>query len=476
MQQPSGPSSSSELANKVRMSLHTDRTLLQGATRSTRYLLVNINAPTAPRRKHRLPLNVGIVLDRSGSMDGERKFVLARDAVQQSLNMLREGDRFTLVVFDDQMEVLAAGTLANSLTTRAALNRLSEIEPRGGTDLHTGWTTGASHLLLHTDQQSLHNTVNRVLLLTDGQANHGLTDPAALTEVAKQFHRRGVATSTFGVGSDFDERLLRDIAREGGGQFYYIESPVQIADLLTSELGDALEVVRRNVTVRVMFPPGADAELLNSYNTVRAPGGGVLNVQVGDFTSGQELQLVFRLTFPEDREGATATVQVETVAYDTRDRQPGVPMSGTDDVSSNDNDAMNATGYPHVRRTMPDAEGALVYTYAGRAANEAGRRNVLVDREVAQLYAARARLQASECNRYGDYKRARRVLEATAQRIKSYANGDAELEQLWRALLADIEKYATVAMSVGALKQSVFAYENRSKNRDGFGKARKQRE
>src|SRR6478752_4612672 len=99
----------------------------------------------------------------------------------------------------------------------------------------------------------------RMSLRTDGLANHGVTEHGALVTTAAELRRRGVATSTFGVGADFDERLLRDIAHEGGGNFYFVESPAQIPDLVTSELGEALEIVARGAALHVELPAGADA-------------------------------------------------------------------------------------------------------------------------------------------------------------------------------------------------------------------------
>src|SRR4051812_10873777 len=96
----------------MHLSLRTDRSLLRSAARSTRYLMISLTAPTAPPRANRLPVNVGLVLDRSGSMDGERKFDLAREAVVQSLRMLRPEDRFTLVVYDTEIDVLVPSTFA----------------------------------------------------------------------------------------------------------------------------------------------------------------------------------------------------------------------------------------------------------------------------------------------------------------------------------------------------------------------------
>src|SRR6476619_3556711 len=96
------------------LSIRTDRQLIRAAARSNGYVLVNFTAPTAPQREGRRPVNVAFVLDRSGSMSGENKFFLARQAVQQALAMLRPEDRFSLVVYDDRIDVLARSTNATS--------------------------------------------------------------------------------------------------------------------------------------------------------------------------------------------------------------------------------------------------------------------------------------------------------------------------------------------------------------------------
>jgi Ca-activated chloride channel family protein len=420
----------------MQMSLRTDRRLLRATARSTRYLLASLTAPTAPPRDGRMPVHVGIVLDRSGSMSGESKFDLAREAVEQALRMLQPTDRFTLVVYDSIVDVLMPSTYASDDARRIALARLSEIQPRGGTDLHAGWMTAASQVTQHIASEC----VNRMLLLTDGLANEGLTDSAILVEAAAQLRAQGVSTSTFGVGEDFDEQLLRDIALEGGGQSYYIETPAQISDLLTSELGEALEVVRPGAVMQVTLPPGAVGEPLNRHRFTRVLGDNELHIQLGDLTSGQELSIVVRLTFPEDREGVVARARVGITS---------------------------ASALSH------EVEGELSWTYADHDANDAQPRDVLVDREVAALYAGRARADATQANRHGDFRAAKRVLESTARRIRAYANGDPVLESLWRALTAEVEHYSLQRLSEKQHKVAYFAAEGQVRNRDGQGKARR---
>lgn len=424
----------------MHLTVRTNRHLLRGTARSTRYLLVTLTAPTAPPRDGRLPVHIAIVLDRSGSMSGEAKFDLAREAVEQALRMLHPTDRFTLAVYDSIVDVLMPSVFATEDAKRTALGRLGEIQPRGSTNLHAGWTTAAAQMLPYAQPHNANECVNRMLLLTDGLANEGISDSAMLVSVAAQLRVEGIATSTFGVGEDFDEQLLRDIALEGGGQSYYIETPAQISELLTSELGEALEVVRPNAVMQVTLPPGAVGEPLNRYRFTRVLGDNELHIQLGDLTSGQELSIVVRLTFPEDREGAVTLARV---------------------------------GITSAAALSHEVEDALSWTYADHDANDAEPRDVMVDREVAALYAGRARADATQANRHGDFHAARRALESTAGRIRGYANGDPFLESLWRALMAEVEHYSLHQLSEKQHKVAYFAAEGQVRNRDGKGKARR---
>ncbi|MEO6527487.1 MAG: VWA domain-containing protein [Gemmatimonadaceae bacterium] len=419
----------------MHLSLRTDRTLLRSAGGSTRYLMISLAAPTAAPRAGRLPVNVALVLDRSGSMDGERKFELAREAVEQALRLLRPEDRFTLVVYDTEVDVLVPTTLATAEAKDLAFARLQAIGPRGSTDLHGGWTRGASEIAA----QMSHDSVNRVLLLTDGLANHGVTEHGALVAKAGELRRRGIATTTFGVGADFDERLLRDIAHEGGGNFYFIETPAQIADLLTSELGEALEVVVREAVLHVELPVGAEAEPLNRNRFSRDGDGGELRVELGDLTSAQNLHVVLRIRFRNGEPGDVARVGVRVRGRDTTESQIAM----------------------------------CEWRYASHVENDAQSRDRIVDRAVAALYAARARAEATEANRHGDFRRAREVLEVTVRRVRSYAGDDEELEATWRALRSDISRFTEAAMSPMQLKSALFVAESARRNRAPDGKARR---
>src|SRR5512135_2326964 len=276
-----------------RLTVRSDRRLIRAHGRSERFLLVDVVAPTVapdPSRR-RPPVNLGFVLDRSGSMGGQNKLGLARQAVLEAIHRLEAPDRFAAVVYDNAIDVVLGSAVADGESRRVAADRLREIEARGTTDLHGGWLAGCEQVAANLQEQG----VNRVLLLTDGLANVGVTDRDQLTSAAYDLRRRGVTTSTFGVGTDFDEAVLQGMADAGGGHFYFIGDVAQMRDHITSEVGETLEVVAREVVLELTLPETVRVEALSPFR-VEQRGGRTL-VFLGDMVSGQMLSVVLRVTF-----------------------------------------------------------------------------------------------------------------------------------------------------------------------------------
>jgi Ca-activated chloride channel family protein len=418
----------------------TDRSLVRAEARSTRYVLLQATAPKRRKRAgektpERPAVSVAFVLDRSGSMAGS-KLALAKHAVDRALVGLDPRDRFAIVTYDDHIETVAASQLATDANKRAARLALQAVDARGSTDLHGGWTRGADAIREHLAPDG----VNRVLLLTDGLANQGVTDPATLAQVAKDLRASGIGTSTFGVGADFNEVLLTAIADAGGGHFYFIEHPQQIPDFITGELGELLEVVARNVTIDVTHHPSLEVEALSPVAGV-ASGPGVLKLGIGDLVVGQKVELVLRVRFPQVAKGA------QTTAFFTISDRDGV---------------LKADGC------------TLSWEHASHAANDAQPRDRDVDRAVARIFAARARLEAVRLNRDGDFVGARRAVRGVARRIGSYAANDAELQTLSGQLLAEETAFMAPMMEMDR-KRAHFAASNIQRTRGLEGKAERAR-
>jgi Ca-activated chloride channel family protein len=433
----------------MNVSVRTDRRLILSSGPSQRHVLVRITAPEAPRTRERAPIHVAFVLDRSGSMAGP-KLRLAATALERALGLLDDRDRFSVVIYDNEVEVLHPSTEAIAEARREAIRRVRAVESRGCTNLCGGWLRGAEQVAAHLTQ----NGTGLCLLLTDGLANEGVTDPDVLRDHARELRRRGVATTTFGVGADFDETLLQALAREGGGNFYFLERPEQIPDLLASELGEVLETVARDVAIRARIPAKTGVEFHTRLSVavdgetsdrgflesmVTGADGADLRLRVGDLTSGQELDVLLTLAFGTDEAGRRLVA-----AFSVEDRDGVI------------------AGPPQT----------LTWEYAGGEAVDAEARDRALERLVSEMLAARARERAVELNRVGNYRQASAMMAQLADSIVADAGDDPGLRSIASDLRAESAPFAAPMDSTELKRRHYLSHVTRSR-RAPDGKARK---
>ncbi|MCI0571101.1 MAG: VWA domain-containing protein, partial [Myxococcaceae bacterium] len=207
-------------------------------------VLVRITPPELERKGERLPLNLALVIDRSGSMAGE-KLAFAQQAARHAVGLLEGRDRLSLVVFDDEVETLVVGGTASE--QKALLAAIEGIDTRGSTALHAGWHQGSRHVAAGRAPGQL----DRVILLSDGQANRGETNPDAIAAHVRRMAVEGVSTTTMGEGLDYNEDLLEAMARAGDGDYHFIESPAQLPDIFAAELHGLMATFGRAVSLGV---------------------------------------------------------------------------------------------------------------------------------------------------------------------------------------------------------------------------------
>jgi Ca-activated chloride channel family protein len=412
------------------MTVRADRRFIRATYRSNRFVLVDIVAPESARAPSREPLDIAFVLDRSGSMAG-RKIALAREAVGASIGALGVDDRFAVVAYDDRIDIVAPVTRATTAARADATRALAGVDARGSTNLFEGWMRGCEQVATAGVERSL----RRVLLMSDGLANVGVTDHAELVSHAGELWRRGVATWTFGFGADFDEELLDRMAVAGGGQSFYVETPEQIRDDVTSAVGEALDVVARDVEIRVRTPEGVIVEPLGLFRSRSTSG--LTVIEVGDLVSRQTLRVVLRVNFPFGAIGSEAAIELWLAERDAPE---------------------------------PDRARTLSWVYADGRTNDLQPRDREADREVARLFAARARTEAAEHNRKGAYKQARAVLEATAGRIAAYAGDDPELREIVARLEGE-GRIVEAPMAAAQVKQMHYQSSYAQRGRDAMGRA-----
>ncbi|MCA9912949.1 MAG: VWA domain-containing protein [Anaerolineae bacterium] len=193
------------------------------------YLMARFEAGTGPREAVRRPLNVSLVIDRSGSMAGE-KIDYTRQAAQFLVQHLSRRDIFSVVLYNDKVETLLEPEPV--LNKDRVMQSLDKMRVRGTTNLSGGWLQGCQHVAENQGGGKL----NRVILMTDGLANRGVTDPNQLVQMSRQKQLEGISTTTMGMGTDFNEDLLIEMAHAGGGAYYFIESPEVAPQIFQEEL------------------------------------------------------------------------------------------------------------------------------------------------------------------------------------------------------------------------------------------------
>jgi Ca-activated chloride channel homolog len=363
------------------LKVQIDRPLLPADQSSERYLLITFQTPELARSVPRSPLNLSLVIDRSGSMSGD-KLNYVKEAARHVLRLLTEADRLSTVIYDDEVEILSPNQILTPQIRAELLKRISEIRTGGMTNLSGGWFTGCDQIADYLSKDYL----NRALLLTDGLANQGVTDQEQLVHHAKELHRRGISTTTFGVGKDFNQFLLQGIADGGGGHFYFIDKPNQIPNYFAGELSELLTTAAREMTLELKAPAGVEITLLNNFPVDQ--GAGSFRIFLGDAYGGELYTLVLKLKFPALNLGRQLALSFSLRYEDVQQRQ-AVALEET------------------VTFTVTD-----LATCAAQPANEA------VLQEASRQEAEKAKMEALEREYKGEIVEARGILLQASQTLK----------------------------------------------------------
>jgi Ca-activated chloride channel homolog len=410
------------------LSLQLQHELVAVQTETDLHVLVELTAPAAPTDHSREPLRIALVLDRSGSMHGA-KLVAAKRSIAFLAGQLTAADQLSVVAYDDSVTLpYPLGPADVGAVDRA----LAGIGPGGSTNLSGGWLKGVEEL------RRIEDGVRRVVLLSDGHANVGITDPSMLARMASEVAGSGISTTTIGFGDGFDEHLMTGIADSGGGSGHFAQSPDDAPGIFAEEFDDLAALVAQNLSVEVR--PSTDVqviEVLNSYPMV-AVGGGV-QVQLGDAFAGHTVRLVLRLRVPAIAQLGLATIGEVVVRW-------------------------VALGAQVAEHTV--TQPLVVNAVSADDASE-GLPNATVIEEIVVLTAGRATEQARDLAERGDLDGAKRLLDANLTQLREVSSDHPAADQLRQSIARlEITSDTMNSESYGPAEAKRMHYESRNLRRN----------
>ena len=238
-----GPAFAQSGDQRVEMDAKLSQTVLARQSSNQVYLDVALQ-PERRVSSTRVPLNIALVIDKSGSMSSSDKIGFAREAAMSIIDQLESYDRVSIVTFDSNVQVALPSMLASD---REAIKRvIAGISTGSNTALHGGMTTGGSEIRRHYNNEFL----NRVILLSDGKANVGPSSNNQLASAARSLGDEGISVTTMGLGLDYNEDTMTAIADAAGGNYYFIESGDQMAYQFQQELSGMMQVAALQTTDR----------------------------------------------------------------------------------------------------------------------------------------------------------------------------------------------------------------------------------
>ncbi len=284
----------------------------------TVYVVVQFDVPSIEiaRYQDRPDLSLGMVIDRSGSMSDRGKMEYAKKAAMFVVDQMTPADNLAVVEYDDRINVLWPSSSVRS--PGSIKQRIAELYPRGSTNLAGGMMMGVDEIY---DAMS-DGGINRVLLLSDGLANRGVTDPNRIMRMVREARRKGITISTMGLGLDYNEDLMQMIAQQGGGNYYFIEHPNQMRDIFQQEMGTIFATVANDV--RAIFRPGhgvRNVEVFGYLNDRRASD---VVVDLGSVYGGEKMSLVLRIDLDPYSRGRARIGTLELEYTDVAENAPRI--------------------------------------------------------------------------------------------------------------------------------------------------------
>ncbi len=371
-------------AAQVKLQAELDKPwLLAGKTQKV-YLRVGLTGMAFESEKERTPLNVALVLDRSGSMTGE-KIAKAKESAILAVQRLDSRDILSFITYDTTVSVLIPATRVSD--KEALIETIRSIRPGNTTALFAGVSKGAAEVRKFRSE----GYVNRVILLSDGLANAGPSSPEELGALGLSLLKEGISVTTIGLGADFNSNLMTALAEKSDGAFYFAEKASDLSWAYDREFGRALSVAARRLQTEIHCSSGVrPVRVLGREAEID---GQSVWVYINDLYSEKEKHVLLQLEVPAGETGSRVDIASVRLSYLN-------PASGKSET---------------VRQ-----EVALRFTDSEKLVEESMNSRVVID--TVELLAVEQRTMAYALRDQGKVDEARSLLSANETRLREYGS------------------------------------------------------
>ena len=266
------------------------------------FVMLEVKAADGVAQVNSAPVNLSLVIDRSGSMKGTR-IRNAISAAQAAVDRLGDGDAVSVVTFDTQTQVVVPVTTIGPGARERVNAAIRGIGLGGDTCISCGIEEGM-RLLAQTQDR-----VNRIILLSDGDANHGVRDVPGFRGIAQRAQARGVSVTTIGVDVEFNEKIMTAIAQDSNGRHYFVADDSGLSRVFEEEAQSLTRTVASNTEVAVELAPGVELDRVYDRSFRRA--GNQILIPLGTLAGSDVKTVLLKVRVPHDREGVTPVASVE---------------------------------------------------------------------------------------------------------------------------------------------------------------------
>ncbi|QDV81852.1 vWA domain-containing protein [Stieleria magnilauensis] len=310
-----GSGSNTLRAEQLSLDVGVSNPTMLAGEKQINHIRISLTGFDVPQNKKRPPVNTAIVIDQSGSMGGQ-KIVQAREAAIAAVRRLRDDDIVSIVLYSDSATVLVPATKATD--RESIIQKIRSVNAGGSTALFAGVSKGAAEVRKFLDSDS----VNRVILLSDGQANVGPKSPRELERLGASLVKEGISVSTLGLGLGYNEDLMSRLASAGSGNHMFVEQADDLVAVFQKEFNDLMSVVASDFKIHAKIGEGIrPVRVLNNKADIS---GQDIYIPLAQLYARQQRYFVIEVEVDAGQAGskrplASVTVQYQNMLSQTTD-------------------------------------------------------------------------------------------------------------------------------------------------------------